>query len=120
MRKLTFVLILVALLVVSTAVVYAGFEWDGDPPLGHGVWLAWTVTAGAPADGWTPDVHYEARVKNHHHGEFEVEATVRTAHYEGRGHCTLQVALTDGHDGPVLATKSGPCGHEVKVKSKSD
>jgi hypothetical protein len=124
MRKLTFVLILVALLVVSTAVVYAGFVWDGDPPIGNGVSLAWMVIAARPAEGWTPDVHYEARVvEGHHHDEGGVEATVWTARYEGEGACTLRVELTRDqhhHHHRVLATKSGPCGSKVKVEWKSD
>ncbi len=35
MRKFTLLLVLVALLAISTAVVYAGIEWDADPV---GVW----------------------------------------------------------------------------------
>lgn len=123
MRKLTFVLILVALLVVSTAVVYAGWSWGGDPPIGHGVWLSWTVTADEPADGWEPHVHYKARVvEEHHHDEGGVEATVWTAHYEGEGDCTLRVDLTlhKHHHNHRVATKSGPCGSKVKVEWKSD
>lgn len=120
MRRLLLSGLLLALLLTTAGVVYAGVSYDGDPSIGEGIWLSWTVKADEPADGWTPKTQYRAKVKNDDDGEIAAEATVWTIRYRGDGKCELKVRLTEGPGGHVLAKKSGRCGDKVKVKWESD
>ena len=119
MRKLLFCGLVLALLVTTVGVVYAGYTWDDDPHIGEGVWLATkTVTTDEPPDGWTPDVGYKAEVKKKDDGKIEAKAEVWTREYPVKGKCTMTAYLTLGENGRLLASRSDKCGAKFDVQWK--
>lgn len=99
MRKLTFILVLVTLLTVSTAVAYAGFSWNTDPVkrLGDGYWAH--LVTGADEGIVATRIHLDGGLIP---GGAEAEGC---ATFRGTGRAAVRVWITEGKDGVTLAEK---------------
>lgn len=98
MRKLTFVLTLVVLLVISTAAVYAAITWDDDPSvhIGNGYWAHLQPGTDDGVNVVWADVNGEV-------DDDKVEAE-GCAEIEGSGEAAVRVWISRGEDGPTLGS----------------
>ncbi|MFQ5854643.1 MAG: hypothetical protein ACE5LU_03225 [Anaerolineae bacterium] len=106
MHKFTFVLTLVALLVISTTAVYAAISWDDDPSvyMGGSYWAH--LQAGTDAEGGISIVaeNIEGGV-----GDDGIWAK-GCAQFKGSGEAAVRVWISKGMNGPTLGdvvTESG-------------
>lgn len=100
MRKLTFVLTLIALLVIGTAVVYAGVSYGGDPTvdLGNGYWAH--LMSGTDEGTRVVSEELWGAVDD---DEVWAEGCVT---FQGAGEVGVKVWITRGKVGPILESET--------------
>ena len=98
MRKVVFGLSLVALLLVSTVVVYAGVSWDDDPavPIGEGFWAH--LQSGTDASGGV-----EILTEEIEGGIVDGRAWAHgCTDFKGAGDAAIRIWISKEFEGPAL------------------